>query len=176
MKSITHRLYRAHNVLAGALLVIAICCLPKFITILMDYSRHDLDVHYYAIEAFAWGKFIFVAGSYGLFWSLWNEKRTDRRIKATQPPGFVACYEIRQRDKYFGVAKDRANIVIVDMDADFSTCQPLDFVQTFIIQQAEIQSELTLRFNSFEYPCMQFGVRTRAASAIAAKINYALWP
>ncbi|MBA5690546.1 hypothetical protein [Rugamonas apoptosis] len=177
MNAIAHRLYRIHNGIASMLLIAALICMPKLVSLLMDYASHDQRYAYaIAREASGWMNFIVPGGAYGLFWVIWNIKRTDLRIKATQPPGFTACFEIRRGDQYFGIAQDRSCIVIVDMEVDFATCQPLGFVQTFIIQQVDSQSELSLRFNSFEYPSMRFRVKTRAASAIAAKINYALWP
>lgn len=175
MKPFANRLYRIHTMFAGILLLAALICLPKFIAAIMDYASHDVRYSYaFAKEASDWAHFIFPAGAYGLFWTRWNARRTERRIATTKPPGFKASYEIRHGDKYIGISADRSSVVVVDMAQNFSTCQSLGFIQTFVIQQVEVQSELSIRFNSFEYPCMTIRVKTRAASAIAAQLSYAL--
>lgn len=175
MKPFANRLYRIHTMFAGILLLSALICLPKFIAAIMDYTSHDARYSYaFAKEASDWARFIIPAGAYGLFFTGLNARRTERGIAKAKPSGFKACYEIRHGDKYVGISSDRSWIVVVDMECNFSTCQPLGFVQTFSIQQVDVQSELSIRFNSFEYPCMKIRVKTRAASAIAAQLSYAL--
>ncbi|AKU21212.1 hypothetical protein [Massilia sp. NR 4-1] len=175
MPSTLHRLYRFHNGVAGLLLFAGIICIPWYLWAAFEYLEHSYNSFYYAQVMGSVGKFMFPAIVYGFTFAYLNMKRTTNAIAATKPPGFTPGYEIRWGDKYFGVARDRSCIVIVDMPRQYAACKPLSFLQSYIIQQANVQSTLTLQFNDFDYSSLEFPVATKATEAIAAKLNFAAW-
>jgi hypothetical protein len=174
MGRISHILYRLHTALTGVLLFAGVVCVPFFLVAMLDFITSGFSARYWRDMA-SLGKFMFPALGYGITVGYLNMKRTDNAIAATKPPGFDPGYEIRWGDKYFGVARDRSCIVIVDMPRQYAACKPISFLQSYIIQQANIQSTLTLQFNDFDYSSLEFPVATKATEAIAAKLNFAAW-
>ncbi|MES2264671.1 MAG: hypothetical protein V4724_39740 [Pseudomonadota bacterium] len=175
MQRLIKRLYKFNNIFAGLVLLAALVCIPRFTWALLGYLAHDSAQNYYRREVGAWGIFMLPAMAYGIYWGIFDKRRTDEKIRAAKPFGFITGYEIRQGDKYFAISSDRTTIVIVDMAREFAEHKSIEFLQSFIIQEANIQSTLTLKFNSFEFSSMHFSVRTNASADIAAKLNYAAW-